>query len=407
MKKCLLLVFLFSFTLAHHGNAETKWTGSSAWRHVIQYKDDGLNATNAAGKDTSKQTTKTHQIRADLNAATKGEVWDWGVGLRTYSSATSEWLTLQDNLDVTVRLENAYFRWNKSFWESDLSVTAGRAKTILLYDSTGQALFDKDNRFDGFGWAWRKANFGLNLTQYVLGSRNQGAVDSSTYSETDATEGSASQQGNFAVLYSFQPHIKFSVAEEVEAVFAAAYHVWSGTSARYTNPVHGGNANSMAGTAVGNVNPIIMDNARQWHLYTNWSLPYSLSFIGEYVQNKKVLYGTRTAPTDKTAQTGALALSLMYGKAKKANDFSLSYSYVRKGIASTINTFSNGNMPADNIGHLIDAKYAVADGLVVNAKAEFYTEKAKVAGDGVAVPAPTQNRLQTQERYEIVSSLAF
>lgn len=407
MKQKFLALAVMSLAFSPLAMAESKWSGGVAWRHLIQKKDDGLNSTDASGKNNSEQTVKAHQIRADLNVSNAGEVWDWGFGMRTFGSATSEWLTLQQGADRAVTIENAYLRPHWELWNSNFAVTLGRAKTVLHYDSIGQALFDKDNRWDGLGWTWKKDNFGFNMAQYILGARSSGSATSSSYSETDSTESNAAQQGGFAVLYSFQPHLKFSVAEEIEATFALGYHVWSGTSGMFTNQIHGGSRNSTAGVAVGNTTDVTMDNARQWHLYTDWTLPYSLKFVGEYVQNKEVFYGTPTAPTDKKAQNGALALSLAYGKAKKANDFSLSYSYVRKGIASVINTFTNSNMKADNIGHMVDAKYALADGFTLGAKVELYEEKAKLAGDGVAVPAPNQNRKQTEDRFEFVASMAF
>lgn len=407
MKQKFLALAVLSLAFSPVAFAESKWSGGVGWRHLIQKKDDGLNSTDASGKNNSKQTVKTHQIRADVNVSNAGEVWDWGFGMRTYSSPSSEWLTLQQGADRSINIENAYLRPHWDLWNSNFSVTLGRAKTVLFYDSIGQALFDKDNRFDGLGWAWKKDNFGLNLTQYILGARNSGSATSSSYSETDSTKSNAAQQGGFAVLYSFQPHVKFSVSEEIEATFAVGYHVWSGASGMFTNQIHGGSKNSTAGVAVGNTTDVTLDNARQWHLYTDWTLPYSLKFVGEYVQNKEVFYGTPAAPTDKKAQNGALALTMLYGKAKKANDFSLSYSYVQKGIASVINTFTNANMKADNIGHLFDAKYALADGFTLGAKVELYEEKAKLAGDGLAVPAPNQNRKQTEDRFEFTASMAF
>jgi hypothetical protein len=407
MKQKLLIALVLSSLSSPMAFAENKWSGGVAWRYLLQKKDDGLNSRDASQNDNSKQTTRAHQIRADLNTSATNEVWDWGFGLRTYSSATSEWLTVQQNADRNVTIENAYLRPHWDLGSSQIVVTLGRGKTVILNDTLTQVLFDKDVRWDGLGWAWKMDNFGLNLTQYVLGARNAGASNASTYSETPATEADASQQGGFAMLYSFQPHVKFKVAEEVEATVALGYHVWSGASGMYTNQVHGGNRNSMAGVAVGNTTDVTMDNPRQWHLYTDWTLPYNLKFSAEYVRNKDVFYGTPAAPTDKKAQNSAWGLALAYGKVKKANDFSVSYAYVQKGIASVVNSFTNGNMKADNIGHLFDAKYGLADSYSIGAKVELYREKALLAGDGVAVPAPNQNRKQTENRYEFVAAMTF
>lgn len=387
--------------------AEPTWTGSTHWRYLIRNSDDGLGTKDAAGKNSSESVVKTHQIRMNLNAAAKGEVWDWGVGLRTFGSANSEWQTLQNNQDFAITVESAYLRPRYDLLGGKLSVTLGRAKTVFLYDTVAQALFDKDNRWDGLGWSWARNNYGLNLSQYILGARNKGVVGTSTFSRTEANEANPNTQSGFGYLFSFQPHMKFSFSHEIEGLFAVGYHHWAGTGNNvtggwYTNNIHGGTIGP-----VGNPDPIIMDNARQIQIMTDWSLPMGFRFTGEYIQNKKVNYGTRTTPTNRKAQAGAYALSLAYGKVKKSNDWSASYSYVRKGIASVINTFSNGNMPADNIGHLLAAQYALADGLSVGAKVELYRELAKVGGDGLALASPNQNRRQSQDRFEFTAGMNF
>lgn len=413
MKRIAILALAISL-MPFAAQAETVWNGGASWRYVIRKNDDGLSAKDTAGKDSSISMVKAHQLRMDLNATNKGDVWDWGVGFRTFGSANSEWLSLQNNLDLAVTLENAYLRAKYGFWESDLHVTLGRSKSVMLYDSIGQILFDKDNRWDGLGWSWKKSSFGLNLSQYVLGATNKGVVGASTLSRTASNEDTANTRSGFGMLFSFQPHIKFKVAEEIEAILAVGYHVWSGTGGTstggwYTNAIHGGTAapTTAANLTGDNQNPIIMDNARQFQIMTDWTLPANFRFVGEYIQNKKVNYGTRATPTAIKAQTGALALSLVYGKVKKAKDWALSYSYVRKGLASSINTFSNSNMPADNIGHLVDAKYALADGLTLGGKMELYREKAKLGGDGVALTGTGVNRKQSQNRYEFVAGMTF
>jgi hypothetical protein len=404
MKKHIL-VSLFTLALVPvAANAEITWTGGAGVRHLIRKNDDGLATRNANGQDTSKSTVKNHQLRGDLNASSKSDSLDWGIGVRTLSSATSEWVSFQNNGDLAIGLENAYLRPHTEVFGGEGSVTIGRARTVFLYDSLAQGFFDKDNRFDGLGWSWKMDNFGLNVSQYALGARNSGVWGATTYTTTQATENSPTTQGGFGMLYSFQPHAKFKLSDEMDAMVAVGYHMWQGTGGAYTNAVHGGTAGT-----VGNVNPVIMDNARQFQVLTEWNFPMKLRFVGEYVQNKDVNYGTRTAGTDtgRDAQTGMLALSLAYGKPKKASEWSLSYSYVRKGIASVINTFTNGNMPADNIGHLVDAKYMLADGLSLGAKVELYREKAMLAGDGLAIAAPNQNRKQSQDRFEFTAAAAF
>ena len=307
MKRSVLLA-LAALLLPAAAQAETTWSGGTSWRYLIRNNDDGLSTKNAAGKDSSKSTVKTHQIRADLNAFSKGEDFDWGVGFRTFGSANSEWLTLQNNGDRAITLENAFLRAHYAYWGIDLDVTLGRAKTVMFYDSIGQALFDKDNRWDGLGWSWTKGAFGLNASQYVLGARSSStALASSSFTRTDATESASATPSGFGMLYSIQPHVKFKVSDEIEAIVAVGYHHWAGVggTTAYENAIHGGTVGT-----VGNTNPVILDNPRQWQLMTEWTLPMKLRFVGEYIQNKKVFYGTRLVSTDKKAQNGALSLAL-------------------------------------------------------------------------------------------------
>ncbi len=403
----ILNIFCFS-----SAQAEVSWNGSTSWRHLFRERDDGLASRDAAGKDQSKQMTKRWEIRAALGAGEKGEVVDWGVGFRTQSSAGSEWLTVRNSLDLAIGLELGFVRFRSNWWESEWAAKVGRQTAVVYYDTLGQALFDKDVRWDGFGWTWKKGNFGLNLSQYVLGAFSGSAVTNSSFSETDAEKADANTQRHFGILYSFQPHFKFQVTEQVQALFAVGYHLWSGTGGNqsvgwYENQIHGGVRFPTAGAAGDNVDGVILDNSRQWQFFTEWTLPMSFRFIGEYLLNKEVSYGKRFVPTTVKADRDSLALSLVYGKAKLARDWSLSYSFVDKGIAASVNTFSNSNMPADNIGHLVDARYLLADGLAVGAKGEFYREKAQLDGAGQRLTAPNQNRKQVEDRYELWAGLSF
>jgi hypothetical protein len=254
----------------------------------------------------------------------------------------------------------------------------------------------------------------LNAAQYYLGARNQGAFGSTTLSRTEASEEVATTKSGFAVLLSAQPFVKFKLSDELEGLLAVGYHVWSGTqgngtAAAYTNSIHGGTAapTTAANLAGDNRDAVIMDNARQWQVLTDWSLPHNFRFVGEYVMNKKVRYGTFATPTTREAQRSMLALSLGYGKIKKAHDWSLSYSYVAKGIASVHSTFSNSNQAPDTNGHLISGAFALADGMTLGAKMELYKEKAMLGGDGLALTGAGVNRKQSQNRYEFTAGLAF
>lgn len=345
-----------------------------------------------------------------LGAGAKGEKVDWGIDLRTQptGSRTSEWLSNANSADLAVGLGQAYGRFHETFWDTDFALTFGRAKTVVLYDNLSQQLFDNDTRWDGFGWAFKRGIFGLNAAQYVLGSTSQGtAASASSYSYTDATQASADTQSRFAVLYAVQPWVQLKLGEEITSTLALGYLNWSGTgggsgSGFYSNNVHGGTAGS-----VGNTNAVIMDNSAQWQVLSDTSFPRGLRLVGELVRNKRIYYGTRTTPASPQVEADrtAWALSLAWGKPKKAGELGFSYTYGSKGIASVVNTFSNGDVSADNQSHLLEGKYCFADGASFAVKAQFHSEKAKLGGDGQPLASPNQNRNQTQKRYELVTSV--
>ena len=134
-----------------------------------------------------------------------------------------------------------------------------------------------------------------------------------------------------------------------------------------------------------------------------------MRLLAELVHNKKIYYGTRlTASNPATiADRDAWAVSIIWGKPKKAGDFAISYAYGEKGIGSVIGTFSNGDIPPDNKSHFFEGKYMVADGLSLGGKAQFHNEKAKLDGNGVAIPSPNAGREQTQQRFELMTQVQF
>jgi hypothetical protein len=403
----VLLGTLIGFLGVSQAYADWEWSGSAGTRYVLLESNDGLETKNADGKDSSLTTTETLNVRAALLASFKGEEWDSAVGLRTYSNQRSEWLTVNGNADRAINLEQAFLRYKNDLLGGKFNASLGRQLPVFLFDSTAQGLFDKDVRWDGLGWAWENDQFGLNLAQYVLGARNSGTVGESFFSRTDASAAVADTQSSFGWLAAFQPHYTLKLSDEISGKFAIGYFAWIGTggsstSGYYSNAIHGG----VAGAA-GNVNPVLLDNSRQWQIFTDWKFPMKLRFMGEYVQNKKINYGTRTAPTNRAADRDMLSLTLAYGSAKKTGDWSVAYSYVDRGIASVIGTYSFGNFSPDNISHQADFKFAIADGFVFNAKGEWAKEKGRVGGDGLALASPNQKRLQKQARYEFVTSVAF
>lgn len=403
MRSILLSIFLSAALFHHNAMAAAEWSGSMNTRFTHRVQNDGLSTKNASGKDTSQTTTRAYQMRANLGLLNKGEMVDFGFGLRTYSSPSSEWLTVNNSADILQSIEQAYAKAHTEIFGGEGSVSIGRQKTVILNDTVAQILFDKDVRWDGLGWSFKRENYGFNMAQYVMGARNSGAVSSSSFSTTESSQAVASTRGGFAMLYSFQPHMKFKVSEEIEAQVAVAYHMWQGTSGFYTNTIHGGTT----ATADRSTDPLVLDNSRQWHLYTIWNLPMNFKFSGEYVRNKKLVYGTRTAPTTREASIDGYGLTLLYGQAKKAGDFSLSYSYLNKGLGASINTFSNSDMNADNVAHFFEGKYALADNFTLAAKAQFLTEKSKLSGDGLAETSPNQARKQSSKKYELVAGVAF
>lgn len=404
----LFLFAAFVMSSAPMAHAELTWNGGMGVRHMIRNLDDGLDTRNAAGQDSSKSTNKRWEFRGALGVLSKGENVDAGFDMRTASSVSSEWVTTTGSVDFTPAISQAFLRYHNAVMGCDMAVTLGRSKTIMLYDNMAQMLFDNDTRWDGLGWSWKHGMFGMNLSQYVLGATQLGlGQQSSTFTYTEATQAGGDTQSHFAVLYSFQPYVEFKIGDDIKSIFALGFHNWSGTGAKsttgwYSNAIHGGTAGT-----VGNVNPVIMDNVQQWQILSDTSLPFNLRFVAEYVRNKKVFYGTRNTQTGVSADNDALALSLGWGKPKKAGEFGLSYSFSDKGIASVITTFSNGDIQADNRSHMFEAKYMLADSLSIAGKAQFHKEKAHLGGDGVALTSPNDKRSQSQKRFEFVGSLTL
>lgn len=410
MKKNVALVVFLFITASLSGNAEAKWSGAAGLRWAYVKADDGLSTRDAAGHDSSVSHTRQYQGLGKLTYSDSlTDELDFAVGMRTSGSAVSEWLNFNNNADLNPTLELGWFRYTKEGQFGKLSATAGRQKNVFAYDTVNQIIFDNDVRWDGFGWQYAYKDFGLNLAQYMLGATSQGTAGASTITHTDATDSVAETRSHFAVMYGFQPYANFKLNDEISTKLAVAYYDFGGTGAKsssgwYANNIHGGTAGT-----VGNVNPVVVDNSKIWHFMNSWTLPYSLSFAAEYVMNKTIHYGTRAAPTTVKADRDAYGLTLGYGAAavKKAWDWNASYSYISKGIASVVGSFTNGDMPADNKGHFFNGKLAVADNLALGFKVYFFKERAKLGGDGVALAAPNQNREQQTRRLELASVVSF
>jgi hypothetical protein len=426
----MLIVALVAFAaIPAVAKAEITWSGSTGLREVIQNFDDGLASTDANGVDQSKLRKRRIELRSSLGAFGKGDMVDWGFEVRTQPAGnpTSEWEALQQNQDRTpFGIGQAYGRLRGSVFGGDWAVTVGRQKPVFLYDNVGQSLLGNSVRWDGFGESYKMGMFGLNLAQYVQGATSQGAVNSSSNSQTDSSQSIANTQSHFAILYVFQPFVEFKITDSITEKFAVGYHMYDGSGASSTagffqNAIHSGNngigafasatnANTSANAVVGNEDPVVMDNPRQLQLLSDTQLPMDFRFVAEYVHNKAVNYGTRAnvvVVNPVAANQNALGLSLVYGKPKKAGDFLLQYSYTNKGIASVLTAYSNSDVGADNISHMFLANYLVADGLGLTGKVQWHKEKAGLDGTGQPLAAPNNNRLEKQTRIEFFASVTY
>lgn len=403
MKKLMVLAVASLFATSAVAG-EMKWNGSVGARYTMLKQNDSLNTKNASGKDTSITKTRQWHGRANLGVTGGWENVEWGFGVRTGGAGTtvSDYGTFNNNQDLGLGVEHAWFRYVRDFGSLDFNVTVGRQNTVFAYDSHSENFWDVDNRWDGFGWQFKFGMFGLNAAQYITGAVNSGATTAaSSYSYTDATEAVSTTQGKFSVLYGFQPHVTWKFSDEIETFFAVGFFKHSGYQG-YTNsaPNYSGNTANTQGV-------VNMDNSRMWQFYNTWTLPYNLSFIGEYVINKEQRYATAPANSflNGEADKSALALSLVYGKVSKAHDWTLGYTYGSKGLGSVYNGTTKGQWQADNKGHMIKAAYALADNFKVGANAFFLKEKARKGATGVAYTNTAENNKET--RYEVVAGVSF
>jgi hypothetical protein len=395
--------------------AEMKWSGSTGWRYEQTINNDSLNSKNTAGKDTSKATTKAHGIRANLGVTGGWENVEYGFGMRTNNAANDDHVNLQNNADRAIGIDQAWFRYLRDFGSLDLSVTFGRQKNVLAYDSVSQNLFDNDVRWDGLGWQFKFGMFGLNAAQYITGAKTSAANgQASTFTSTDATESVATTTSKFNYLLAVQPHMMWKFTDDIETMFAVGYYMWSDSS--NANTMNGGYAlTTNTGTpATSNLgNTLQVHNPRQWHFLNTWTLPYNLTFNAEYVMNKKTaldntnVSGAYTG-TAKDADKSALSLGLTYGSLKKAQDFTVGYAYGSKGIASVINRYTYEKFAADNKGHTFQVGYALADNFHLGWKGLFLKEKAKLnALTGVATTGVSAAQEIKTNYWELTAGVMF
>ncbi|MCO5141951.1 MAG: putative porin [Oligoflexia bacterium] len=427
MKKLTVLAVASLFaTTAFAG--DMKWSGHAGWRYRIIKNNEAMSSTAAAGtagqKATNEITTKQHQYTAGIGANGGWENVEWGAGIRTTGSATSSYTTFTAGGDATIALEQAWFRYLRDFGDINFNVTVGRQMNALAYDSVGQGLFDKDARWDGFGWQWKMGMFGLNAAQYITGAKSGGANGASTYSTNENLKATATSSSHMNTLMAFQPHMTWKFTDEIETFFAVGYYVWTDDS--NTNRSRGGLTTTIENLNTGTTPAADITayayrvhNPRQWHFYNKWSLPYNLKLSLEYVMNKKSIlntnsvagYGAATVREPEVSKS-MFSGSLVYGSLEKAHDFTVGYTYQSKGIASVINTYTNSDFLADNKGHVFSAGYALADNFHLGFKGFFMKEKEKLqvtgaATDGLAYQSPNGGQEMKTTAFHFTTGVMF
>ncbi|RZA00948.1 MAG: hypothetical protein EOP11_17810, partial [Proteobacteria bacterium] len=297
--------------------AEMKWSGSAGYRYENTSVDSGL------GGNTGTTNNKAHGYRANLGVSGGWENVEWGVGVRTNqvdaagrSSANDDHVFANGGGNFGIGFEQAWFRYVREFGSLDFSVTAGRQKNVFAYDTVGQSLFDNDVRFDGLGWQFKFGMFSLNAAQYTLGSSGNVAIagtNNSNVTKNDALDATNGAQ-RLTYLFGIQPTMNWKFADDIEAMFGVGYYYWKDST--NTNALGGSNlivpaaTNGTAGTAA---QGYAIDSPRQWQFTTAWTLPYSLSFNGEFVLNRSSNFNGAAAAAFPEVSRSAWSAGLTYG----------------------------------------------------------------------------------------------
>jgi len=412
MKKLIVLAVAAMFATSAFAG-DLNWNGSTGVRYSGATYDDQLNSTTTVGAgggavNTSKQTMRDHAIRANLGATGGSGNVEYGTAIRTGTTANTDYVNYNNAGGLTIGLSEAWFKYSHDFGMVDVSAIFGRQKNVFVFDAS-QQLFDNDVNFDGFGWNFKMGSFGLNAAQYILGAHTaNGTVGASNYTKTDATEALVSGTRKMSVLYGFQPYMNWKFADEISAMFALGFYNWTNYDSA-TNRIHGGYNSSTLNTSAA-TGTVPVHNPKQWQFYTAWDLPFNLGVNAEYIMNKKTQYLQSAGNTFSVQQSGneadrnAYSVGINYGKVKKAHDWSVGYAYGSKGIASVINTFSNDKFLADNKGHTVMAKYALADNFNLGFKGLWLKEKANKDDVGVGV---TTAQSQKTTYWEVTAGVAF
>jgi len=380
MKRLVFSVLLAAaFFTAPDASAELQWNGNLITRYRIFDFNDGLGSLSAGQKDISKQHLRAWDYRASmLGRATSETGWEGGFGIRTSNVPVNDFVLSNNNADFTVRIDQAYGRKVNKFEGGEYGFTFGRQATIILTDKLAQHLYDNDIRWDGFSASGKYGMFGVVAGAFVEGAINQGASTTSSFTSTDATDAVAATQSRMTMHYAIQPNATFKITDDVETMVAVGYYTWNGTTG-VANTIHGGfNASTLNPNAdTGSVN---VDNARLWHLYNTWKLPYTLRASFEFVQNKETFYTVNGAE----ASGSATQFGLGYGGVKEPGDFALDYFLVNKGLASMPGSLTNGGIKPDNKGHLAYLRYHAVKGIILAVVYYNLAEKAQKTSAGVA-----------------------
>ena len=374
--------------------AEMKWSGSAGYRYEQTSSDNGL------GGNTAVTRNKAHGYRANLGVSGGWENVEWGVGVRTNNGtiANDDHVFSGQGSNFGIGFEQAWFRYVREFGSLDLAVTAGRQKNVFAYDSVSQNLFDNDVRFDGLGWQFKFGMFSLNAAQYTLGSHVGANLAGSSNVTTNDALAAAPGGAGLTYLFGIQPTMNWKFSDDIEAMFGVGYYYWKDNT--NLNALGGSTlANNISGAnlgATGSVGAYRIGNPQQWQFTTAWTLPYSLSFNGEFVMNKKSTFNNQTAgaaaltATPDVSRT-AWSAGLTYGSLKKAHDFSVGYAYGSKGIGAVVNRYTHEKFQADNKGHTIRAAYALADNFHIGARAILTKEIEQVSQTGAAKAQQNKN----------------
>lgn len=445
MKKLAVLTVATLFATSAMAG-EMKWSGSAGWQYTKQKYDDSLGSTATVaavagkaqdrnGKNLSEQTQTNQKIRANLGVAGGWESVEWGIGLRTQNtnagSGVDEWVNYggATNPDTAIGLDLGWFRYMHELGGVNASATVGKQKAAFVFDDNSENFFTSATRLIGLGWNFKMGMFGLNAAQYWLGARSGGTNGTTSVTKTEFSDAAASTQGNFHSLLAFQPYMNWKFSDDIETMFAVGFYKWN--TSQFTNLSGGGYASSTINstTAVNTATTngsgtdtaskpaavgynLKMHDPSQFQIYNTWTLPYSLMFSWEWVQNKKVkldqnsgLLGTLT-PVD--VSRNAWAANLNYGNLKKAHDFTAGVTYGKKGIGSVIGAFGNTTILPDNKYLIAKLGYALADNLNLSFMHVWQTENEGIdVSTGKPYAGNFANQKQKSKYWEITTGVSF